>query len=286
MFETVTTAMRRRATYTGFAREAASFAECVARYPFGLFEAAIRSGQPCGDPRHDTPVLLVHGYGHNRSGWVALDRRLRRQGFTSVHTFNYNPLRYDVEELARQLGERVELLRAVTGADRVHVIGHSLGGVLLRWYVQELGGDTTVGTAVTVASPHSGTRAARLGFGPIARSLQPGSHVMRRLAEGARPTPVRWIAYYSNIDMLVQPASSAMITAPELRATNVIAKDHGHLSIMLSPAVTRSIVAQLEAAEGVEGLASVTPLAPTGTGTRIVAESATDLLPEAEVDGL
>ena len=283
MLETVSTALRRRATYSGFAREAASLVECVARYPFGLFEAAIRSGQPSGDPTHDTPVLLVHGYGHNRSGWFALDRRLRRHGFTSVHTFNYNPVRYNVQQLATQLGERVELLRAVTGADRVHVIGHSLGGILLRWYVQELGGDKTIGTAITVASPHEGTTAARFGFGPIARQLQPGSSIMRRIAEGARATSVRWIAYYSNIDMLVQPASSAMIQAAELRATNVIAKDQGHLSIMLSPAVTRSIVAQLEVAEGVEGVAPVLQMPAAAEADAAVD---TSLDPEADVEGL
>jgi pimeloyl-ACP methyl ester carboxylesterase len=253
-------AVTRPETYTGALRELTSTAACVARYPLGVIDAAIRTGTPCGRPELDTPVLLVHGYGHNRSGWVGLDRALRREGFTSVHTWNYNPLRYDVPTLAAHLGERVELLRAITGSAKVHVVGHSLGGVLLRWYVQELGGDQTVDTAITIASPHEGTDLARLVFGPGAttiRQIAPGSEVMRTIAAGARASAVRWIAFYSNLDALVMPATSAMIRAPELRAVNVFVKDQGHLSIMLAPAVTGSIVEQLLAAEGVAGLAPV-----------------------------
>jgi pimeloyl-ACP methyl ester carboxylesterase len=258
----LTTALRRPETYRGLAREAYSTLACVARYPFGLVEAALRPGRPSGDTTLDTPVLLVHGFGHNRSGWMVLERRLRRAGFTSVHTWNYNPLRYNVPRLAEGLSRRVELLRALTGSEKVHVVGHSLGGVLLRWYVQELGGDATVVTAITIASPHEGTRLARYARGGTAGQLAPGSWLMRRLRDGAAASPVRWIAFYSNLDMLVQPAGSAMLRAPALRATNILAKDEGHLSILLSPVVTESVVAQLLAVEGVGTMAPMTALAP------------------------
>lgn len=261
--EIIRRAVTRPETYTGALRELTSTAACVARYPLGVLDAAIRTGTPCGKAELDTPVLLVHGYGHNRSGWAALDRALRCEGFTSVHTWNYNPLRDDVPTLAAHLGERVELLRAITGSDKVHVVGHSLGGVLLRWYVQELGGDATVDTAVTIASPHDGTDLARLVFGPRSRTIRqiaPGSPIMRRLAEGSRSSAVRWIAYYSNLDALVVPATSAMISAPELQAHNVFVKDQGHLSILLAPAVTSSIVEQLLASERAGGLSPVEPI--------------------------
>jgi triacylglycerol lipase len=252
-------AASRPETFRGALRELTSTVACVARYPLGLVDAAIRTGRPSGAAERDTPVLLVHGYGHNRSGWMAIERGLRRGGFTSVHTWNYNPLRHDVPTLAARLGERIELIRAVTGSERVHVVGHSLGGVLLRWYVQELGGDAAVGTAVTIASPHEGTELARLTPGGTIGQLAPASAVMRRLRDGARPSSVRWIAYYSNLDQLVHPASSAMIKTPDLHATNIFVKDRGHLSILLARTVTASIVEQLLAAEGATGLAEVAP---------------------------
>src|SRR5437764_7984666 len=102
---------------------------------------------------------------------------------------------------------------------------------------------------------------------------------MRRLARPVPANPVRWIAFYSNLDVLIQPASSAMITHPDLRATNLLVKDLGHLSAMVSPVVSRSIVHQLEAAEGMAGTAEVLPLAApqpffADASTQYVGESA------------
>ncbi|MBA3654512.1 MAG: alpha/beta fold hydrolase [Actinobacteria bacterium] len=253
------TALRRRETYLGYAREAMSFAKCVARYPLGFGDGGLRSGRPSGEADRDTPVLLVHGFGHNRSGWFVVDEHLRHAGLTSVHRWNYDPFRHDVPELAEMLGERVERLCAATGFDRVHVVGHSLGGILLRWYIQELGGDARVITAITVASPHQGTRLASFvpSFGSLtAQQLAPGSWLMRRLERAAAPSAVRWVAFYSNLDFFVQPATSAMITTPALRATNVLVKDAGHLSILLSSRVADGVVDAIQHSPVADAVAS------------------------------
>ena len=247
--EPFVSALLRPGTYSGYAREAVNLAQCIVRYPFGLVDGGLRTGRRSGDEVHDTPVLLVHGFGHNRSGWFALNHRLRAAGFTSVHTWNYDPWRNNVPELAEMLKDRIEMLRGLTGADHINVVGHSLGGILLRWYVQELGGDEHVRTAVTVASPHQGTRLATFipgRRGRIATELAPHSWLLRRLAHTAHASPVRWVAFYSNLDFFVQPASSAMLTEPRLQATNILVKDVGHLSIMLSPRVADGISDALE----------------------------------------
>ncbi|MEA3075572.1 MAG: hypothetical protein QOF60_480 [Actinomycetota bacterium] len=251
----LTTALRRPQTYVGAAREAVSAAQCAMRYPLGMIEAALHTGHPRGDGTHDTPVLLVHGYGHNRSGWYVLDRALRDAGFSSVHTMNYVAWGNEgVPELAARLGRRIEAVRRLTGADKVHVVGHSMGGILLRYYVQVLGGAEFVDTAVTIASPHEGTVTALVGVGQGARDLRPGSRVMRSLAA---PSPaaagVRWLSFHSNLDVFVQPSSSAILRHPDLHASNVLAKDHGHLTILVAPSVARAIVAQLEASEAGRG---------------------------------
>ena len=261
----ITKALLRPRTYVGHALEAVNIMKAAATYPLGVFEAALTLGEKCGDAEHDRPVILLHGYGHNRSGWFVLDRRLRQAEFTNVTTLNYNPLRESVPELAQRLADRVALVRTLSGADKVHVVGHSLGGVILRWFVQELGGDELVHTAITIASPHQGTVAALAGapFSSVGRELLPGSATMRQLRKGTRRTAVRWIAFYSNLDMLVSPATSAMLLEPELRAANVLVKDQGHMSIMVSPFVARSIVQQLEAAE--DGAAQIGAIAARST---------------------
>ena len=265
----ITTALRRRDTYLGHAREAANLAKCVASYPKGVFDAAITFGKPAGDGRHDTPVLLVHGFGHNRSAWFVLERHLKNAGFTCVQTFNYNPFRHAVPEIAARLKARVELLRAVTGAEKVHLVGHSLGGVVSRWFVQELGGAEWVESVVTVASPHHGTPAAHLGRfvgRRTAQQLLPGSEVVRRLNAKPLPAGIRWVSYYSNLDLLVSGDSAKLPGA-----ANLLAKDHGHVSVLLSQKVARSIVHQLEASEGVPGTGTVRGI---GSGPKAVASMA------------
>ena len=96
-----------------------------------MLQPVASTTEPSGDRRHDTPVVLVHGFGHNRSGWFVLDRRLRQAGFTCVQMVNYNPLRNDIAELCDQLADRIELIRTISEAPRVHVIGHSLGGMAI-----------------------------------------------------------------------------------------------------------------------------------------------------------
>jgi hypothetical protein len=115
-----------------------------------------------------------------------------------------------------------------------------------------------VGVAATVCSPHGGHGLARfhLPFAtrPFAAGLQldPDSAVMRLFRSTARPLPTRFVAYYTNLDLIV-PARRAMITEPELDATNILIKDHGHLSIMLSPRLGTSLAGQLGAADGRAG---------------------------------
>jgi triacylglycerol esterase/lipase EstA (alpha/beta hydrolase family) len=270
----ITTALLRRDTYLGHAREAANLVRAVASYPGGVLDRAVTFGRPAHDGRHDTPVLLIHGFGHNRSAWMVLDRHLRQAGFTSVHSFNDNPFVHDVPQMAARLKERIALIRALTGAPQVHLVGHSLGGTVIRWFVQELDGAAVVDTAICVATPHQGTRAAFTGalFGRTARQLLPGSAVMRRLNSRPLPASVRWVSYYSNLDLLIQPCSSAKLDG----AANLLAKDHGHVSVLLSPKVARSIVDQLEASEGVPGVATVRGIgsAPAATGDAAAAAAA------------
>src|SRR5260370_30066577 len=110
----------------------------------------------------DTPILLVHGMIDNRSVFTLLRRGLVRSGFGQVRSVNYSPLTTDIRKAAEHLGRCVEALCERTGYERVHVVAHSLGGVIARYYVQRLGGDARVHTLVTLGAPHGGTQAARL----------------------------------------------------------------------------------------------------------------------------
>jgi triacylglycerol lipase len=253
-------------------KEAVSTVVTAGMWPLGFAGSGpVDFGPRDGSSTVPTPVLLVHGYGANKSNWLFVRRYLNQAGFERVHAFNYNPLGADIPGLADECRARADELKERFGTDRVHIVGHSLGGIVARYAVQVLGAEG-VGVCVTVASPHGGVRLASyrspmVRLRPLASGFQlrPQSSVMRELRATARPLPTRFVAYYSNLDLIVA-ARRAMIIEPELAATNILVKDHGHLSIMLSRQLASSIVDQLAADEGIPGYgAPLRALRPTGS---------------------
>ena len=197
----------------------------------------------------DTPVVLVHGYGSSTASWFRVERSLRSAGFCTVRAMAHHPLARDIPSLATRLVRLTNSLAAATGTARVHLVGHSLGGLIIRYAVCLLGLDPIVDTAITVATPHRGSRLAWLGLGTAAGQARPNSGVLRRIHAADPPAPTRWIAYYSDSDLLV-PVSSAMIGFGDLAAENVLLKNEDHMSILFSPRLATDISRRLAATTG------------------------------------
>ena len=220
-----------------------------------------------------TPILLVHGLVDNRSVFTLLRRALQRRGFGRVLTLNYSPFTSDVRSAAARLERLVEATCAQTGYERVHVVGHSLGGVVARYYVQRMGGDARVHTLVTLGSPHAGTTAAHLLPTRLVRQLRPGSELLQELAEPARGCRTRFVAFWSDLDQLIVPKRSARVDHPDLAARNVLLRGVGHVSLPNSGRVVHEI-AQLLAhldEDGTTLQAGVTPLGPGASAPALVA---------------
>jgi pimeloyl-ACP methyl ester carboxylesterase len=186
------------------------------------------------------PVVLVHGFAAKRTCWFALRRALHADGRTVV-SFDYSPWASSVDELADRLIETVEDLLAVTGADQVHLVGHSLGGVIIA---HALTGDRLAGLVdrvITLGSPFGGTPwAGLLPVGPLVWALRPGSPLLRRLAAAPPPTGVRWLAIVSTLDPIV-PADRAVPAHRD--ATCLRITGTGHAGMLVAPDVIARIVA-------------------------------------------
>ena len=192
-----------------------------------------------------TPILLVHGLGDNRSAFALLRRSLRRRGFGRVRTVNYSVFTYDVRSAARSLGRAVEELCAQTGYERVHVVAHSLGGLIVRYYVQRLGGDARVHTLITLGAPHGGTRSAQLFPFPLSRQLRPGSELIAELARPAPACRTRFLAVWSDLDQLIYPKRHARIDHADLDTRNVLVRGIGHTSLPADARVARVVARAL-----------------------------------------
>lgn len=188
-----------------------------------------------------TPILLVHGMIDNRSVFTLLRRGLRRRGFGRVTSMNYSPLTGDVRTAAAALAQEVEALVAETGYERVHIIGHSMGGLIARYYITRLGGDERVHTLVTLGTPHQGTYLAYGWPSRLCRQLRPGSALMTELEQPVPQCRTRFVAYWSDLDQVIIPQSNAALVHPDLNARNVVLHGVGHTSLPIIGSVVHGI---------------------------------------------
>ncbi|MFH9135611.1 esterase/lipase family protein [Streptomyces sp. NPDC017524] len=272
------------------ALELAVLAGHLIAYPFGLTPERRRSPRPptrapstgADGPDHggttpretaalpvaadDTPpVVLLHGFIDNRSVFVVLRRALTRHGHRHLEALNYSPLTRDIRTAAELLGRHVEEVCARTGHSRVDVVGHSLGGLIARYYVQRLGGDRRVRTLVTLGTPHGGTAVAPgAGVHPIVRQMRGGSSVIEELRAPAPGCRTRFVSFWSDWDQVMVPVRTACVDHPDLDAVNVRVTGIGHLALPVHPTVAAAIREVLETPETGE---DTTGPAGSSTGT-------------------
>jgi triacylglycerol lipase len=188
-----------------------------------------------------TPILLVHGMIDNRAIFRVLTRKLHAHGFERVYTLNYSPMTNDIRTAAEKLAARVEELIAQTGYERIHIVGHSLGGLIARYYVQRLGGDERVHTLVTLGTPHHGSLAAHLVPVQLCRQLRPSSDLFAELDEPAPGCRTRFVAVWSDIDQLVVPHDNARLRHPDLNSHDEVAHGVGHMSLPINGGITQRV---------------------------------------------
>jgi pimeloyl-ACP methyl ester carboxylesterase len=237
--------MNRRYMLVGTAaRELLGLAGAAANLPRALGTRGPRVTRipGAGPTRVTTPVLLVHGYLGTAVSWGPLSRRLREEGFADVFTMAYDSLSDGVPELAAALVEAVETVRAETGQSHVHLVGHSLGGLVARYAVQRLGLDHVTRSVVTIGTPHRGVRIARFGPGPAAAQLRPGSGFLRHLPPLDETAHVGWAVFYAGADVVVRP--------PEGHGRSLAG--YGHHSVLAAPELADAVVEHLLGAEPAE----------------------------------
>jgi triacylglycerol lipase len=112
-----------------------------------------------------------------------------------------------------------------------------MGGVIVRWFMQELGGDSRVVQTISLGSPFFGTRHARLMPSPVGRDISPGSALLTRLRRAASHlTRVPHVSIAAARDSVV--TESALWPVGE----HVIVRDCGHNGLLFHPRVSSEIV--------------------------------------------
>jgi triacylglycerol lipase len=139
---------------------------------------------PEGEPTA-YPIIFVHGFASSPTNiwrFRGVTEALEADGHVVVaaETAPFG----SVDARARQLAEQIDAVLAETGAEKVNLIAHSMGGLDSRYVVSELGYGDRVASVTTVASPHHGTPVAdtALGLLPDNRHANRALNALLRLA--------------------------------------------------------------------------------------------------------
>jgi pimeloyl-ACP methyl ester carboxylesterase len=175
------------------------------------------------------PLLLVHGVMVNDGVWFALRRDLGRRGRGPVYTINYGPPLADIEHFAGQLQARIDAICAVTGASRVALIAHSMGGLVARAYLRRFG-PSRVAELITIGTPHHGSMLAWTFAGRCLAQMRPGNRWLAGLnADGGGTVSIPVLSIWSRHDSMVAPQASADLAC----ARNVALAGVGHNALLL-----------------------------------------------------
>lgn len=178
------------------------------------------------------PVILIHGTISSKNVWQNLVLRLRGDDFVvfcpdyGVHGTQ------DIPTSATDVGAYIEQVLSATGAEQVDIVGHSQGGLLARYWINELGGEDYVHHLITLGSPHHGTTllgmlgtlltsdmsqrmaaaTIRRVFGASGMQQIIGSPVLETLAASADTRPhIRYSCFATRNDSTVVPLENAFL---------------------------------------------------------------------------
>ncbi|HEV7888117.1 MAG TPA: triacylglycerol lipase [Acidimicrobiales bacterium] len=161
---------------------------------------------------HD-PILFVHGWNSNSSTWTTMINRFTADGWTAAELNNWS---YDYSQsnatTAQQLSDKVNAILAATGAAKVDIISHSMGGLSSRYYTKNLGGGAKVDDWVSLGGPNHGTDTANFCFSTACTEMRINSAFLNALNTGDEtPGAPHYGTYWSACDSVINPDSSVSL---------------------------------------------------------------------------
>lgn len=160
------------------------------------------------------PVILVHGFWSNPEMWNTMKSYLESEGFYVVNSSYAEPYSYiagfslstngDIKGYSKELSDEIETIRKETGAKKVDLVCHSMGGLVSRWYSTH-GYKNDVAKLIMIGTPNHGSelcyvahatllvhiygfsvgRAVEAAIGTAGRQMTPYSPFLNTLNYGA-----------------------------------------------------------------------------------------------------
>ncbi|QJE95705.1 esterase/lipase family protein [Luteolibacter luteus] len=212
-----------------------------------------------------TPVLFIHGAAGSPQDWRFAMERLDRQRYQAW--FAFYPSGGRLDNSAELLNQGVKLLHQRYEFRRLHVVAHSMGGLMARRFVQKNvleDRQKYINTFITFSSPWGGHEAAAAGVKwapsvvPSWRDMEQGSSFLDHLFDQRLKGKVNHHLFYSHHSSrsFSMPAENdgTVSVASQLRpeakddAVSIQGYNEDHVSILSAPAALTRAKAVLDAA--------------------------------------
>ena len=191
-------------------------------------------------------IVLVHGFGDSGRRFAHLQRRLDAAGH-HCHCPTLKPAdaRYGIADLAQKLAAYIDA--QLPSSTHFAVVGFSMGCLIARTYLQQLGGAARAYAFFAISGPHHGSWLAYGYPGQGCREMRRGSAFLQQLAQSVDAlTPLPLFAYRTPFDLMVLPSRSAHW--PE--AHNRVVPTLLHRGMVSSKVVAEDIIRQLARLDG------------------------------------
>jgi len=156
-------------------------------------------------------IVLVHGIYNTSRRFRVMQAEFERKGYRCIApSLAPNSGSKGLEHLAEQLKAAID--KAIEGnKQKVCLVGFSMGGLVARYYLQELEGYRSTSLFFSIAAPHHGSLWAHclpiLGV----RQMRPDSAFIRLLQQGSdRLRKVTCYSYWTPFDLVILPANSSV----------------------------------------------------------------------------
>ena len=219
-----------------------SFRLVVAGLTLALMAVVAPSGQsPASAQVAADPILFVHGWNSSATTWNTMIDRFVAAGYprSRMLAITYNSNQSNAT-IANQVRDAAATLRSQTGAAKIDIVTHSMGGLSSRYYLKNLGGSSIVDDWVSLGGPNHGTNFAYACylFSAGCRDMIGGSGFLNALNSGDEtPGTANYGTFWSSCDEIINPDNSVLLSG----ATNTGVGCLGHSELLSNATVFNQV---------------------------------------------
>ncbi|GHU05958.1 hypothetical protein FACS1894205_6700 [Alphaproteobacteria bacterium] len=190
------------------------------------------------------PLALVHGIYHDSSAWIFHKPHLEEAGYTAS-ILEYSPFE-PLDAVLDQLDQGIRRIENDNPGRKPVLIGHSMGGLLIRAWLLESGNQARIAGVITLGTPHGGSTLAPFGFGGLVRNIAPKAELIVRLKNADQIRAFPCASLFSSTDEMVLPSENLL--PPDGWRRRLI-HNVNHYGLLLNDAVRRALLQELQEIE-------------------------------------